>query len=50
MKFLLKWAFRLFLLLLVVLAVLALCFDTLVTGFAEKKLRKHTGQIGRAHV
>jgi hypothetical protein len=43
MKFLLKWAFRLFLVLLVLLAVLALSFDTLVTGFAEKKLRKQTG-------
>ncbi len=43
MKFLLKWAFRLFLLLLVLLAVLALSFDTIVTGIAEGKLRKQTG-------
>lgn len=43
MKFLLKWAFRLFLLLLVLLAVLALSFDAIVTGIAEGKLRKQTG-------
>lgn len=43
MKFLLKWAFRLFLLLLVLLAVLALSFDTIVTSVAEGKLRKQTG-------
>ncbi len=42
MKFLLKWAFRLFLLLLVLLAVLALSFDTIVTSIAENKLRKQT--------
>ena len=43
MKFLLKWAFRLFLLLLVLLAILALSFDTIITGIAESKLRKQTG-------
>lgn len=43
MKFLLKWAFRLFLLLLLLLAVLALSFDTIVTSVAEGKLRKQTG-------
>lgn len=43
MKFLLKWAFRLFLLLLVLLAVLALSFDSIVTSVAEGKLRKQTG-------
>lgn len=43
MKFLLKWAFRLCLLLLVLLAVLALSFDTIVTSVAEGKLRKQTG-------
>lgn len=43
MKFLLKWAFRLFLLLLVLLAVLALSFDTIITGIAEGRLRRQTG-------
>ncbi len=43
MKFLLKWAFRLFLLLLVLLAILALSFDAIVTSIAESKLRKQTG-------
>ncbi|MBI5802145.1 MAG: hypothetical protein HZA92_15650 [Verrucomicrobia bacterium] len=43
MKFLLKWAFRLFVLLLALLAILALSFDTIVTSFAEGKLRKQTG-------
>lgn len=43
MKFLLKWAFRLFLLLLVVLAVLALSFDGIVTSLAESRLSKQTG-------
>lgn len=43
MKFVLKWAFRLFLLLLVLLAVLALSFDAIVTSVAEGKLRKQTG-------
>lgn len=43
MKFLLKWAFRLFLLLLVLLAILALSFDAIVTSIAEGKLRKQTG-------
>lgn len=43
MKFLLKWAFRLFLLLLVLLALLALSFDAIVTSVAEGKLRKQTG-------
>jgi hypothetical protein len=42
-KFLLKWAFRLFLVLLVLLAVLALSFDAIVTSIAEGKLRKQTG-------
>jgi len=43
MKFLLKWAFRLFLLLLVLLAVLALSFDAIVTSLAESRLSKQTG-------
>lgn len=43
MKFLLKWAFRLFLVLLLLAAILALSFDTIVTSIAEGKLRKHTG-------
>jgi hypothetical protein len=43
MKFLLKWAFRLFLVLLVLLAVLALSFDTIVTSLAESRLSKQTG-------
>jgi hypothetical protein len=43
MKFLIKWAFRCFLLLLVLLAVLALTFDSIVTGLAEHRLRKQTG-------
>lgn len=43
MKSLLKWAFRLFLLLLVLLAILALSFDAIVTSIAESKLRKQTG-------
>ncbi len=43
MKFLLKWAFRLFLVLLVLVAVLALSFDSLVTSLAESRLRKQTG-------
>ncbi len=43
MKFLLKWAFRLLLLLLVLLAILALSFDAVVTSIAEGRLRKQTG-------
>ncbi|MEN9573953.1 MAG: hypothetical protein RL514_1808 [Verrucomicrobiota bacterium] len=43
MKFLLKWVFRGFLLLLVLLAILAVSFDAIVTSLAEKKLRKQTG-------
>ena len=43
LKFLLKWAFRCFLLLLVLLAVLAVSFDAIVTSLAESKLRKQTG-------
>ena len=43
MKFLLKWAFRLFLMLLVLLAILALTADSIVTSIAESKLRKQTG-------
>ena len=43
MKFLLKWAFRLFLVLLVLLAILALTADSIVTSIAESKLRKQTG-------
>lgn len=43
MKFLFKWVFRLFLLLLVIVAILALSFDTIVTSIAENKLRKQTG-------
>jgi hypothetical protein len=43
MKFLLKWAFRLFLVLLVLLAVLALSFDAIVTSLAESRLSKQTG-------
>ena len=43
MKFLLKWAFRCFLLLLVLLAILAVSFDAIVTSVAESKLRKQTG-------
>ena len=43
MKFLLKWAFRLFVVLLVTLAVLALCFDRIVTSLAESRLSKQTG-------
>lgn len=43
MKFLLKWAFRLLLLLLMLLAVLALSFDAIVTALAEGGLRKQTG-------
>lgn len=62
MKFLLKWAFRLLLLLLLLAAILALSFDTIVTSIAENKLRKQTGLevhleklelrpwSGRAHV
>jgi hypothetical protein len=42
-KFLLKWAFRGCLLLLVLLAILALSFDAIVTNIAESKLRKQTG-------
>ena len=50
MKFLLKWVFRLLLLLVVLLAVLALSFDSIVTGLAESRLRKQTGlevRLGR---
>ena len=43
MKFLLKWAFRLFLVLLVLAAILALSFDSIVTSIAEGKIRKQTG-------
>lgn len=43
MKFLLKWAFRLFLVLLVLLAVLLLSADSIITAIAESKLRKQTG-------
>lgn len=43
MKFLFKWAFRLFVLLLLLLALLALSFDTIVTSLAESRLRKQTG-------
>jgi uncharacterized protein involved in outer membrane biogenesis len=43
MKFLLKWAFRLFLLLLVLLAILALSFDSIITSIAASKLREQTG-------
>lgn len=53
MKFLIKWAFRGFLLLLVLLAVLALSFDRIVTGLAESRLRKQTGlevRLGKLEV
>ncbi len=53
MKFLLKWLFRLVLLLLVLLAILALSFDSIVTSVAESKLRKQTGlevQLGRLEI
>lgn len=53
MKFLIKWAFRCFLLFLVLLAVLALTFDRIVTSLAESRLRKQTGlevRLGKLEV
>lgn len=43
MKFLLKWAFRLFVILFVILVVLALSFDRIVTSLAESRMSKQTG-------
>lgn len=50
MKFLLKWAFRGFLVLLVLLGILILSFDAIVTSLTESRLRKQTGlevRLGR---
>jgi len=53
MKFIFKWIFRLFLLVMVVFAIFLLSLDTMLRIFAEKSIRTQTGmdvEIGKFHL